>query len=397
MSNRALRRLALWGAALACLSALLGCSASSIRIISGGGTDSGTVVVTILQKGGGALVVEAVVIIGGERGTLQAGDTEVSIPDVPFGESTDQPTQPMSVTAAGFVTLLQTVTLSTSGETTVTVELETADPDTTGTVSGTVTDFETDDPVVSATIAFSPDIPGTTVSVAGVTDKDGQYTVGGIPTGNVVVKATADAYVSEERKIVVVQDTGGAGNADENFTLAGSSSTATVSGWVTDLITRGPVEGAQVKIADNDAVDTQADGSFEVTEVPVGDQTVTVTKAGYDPATRTIAVTPNMADVNIELAPTEDAPPPSPATITGTVTVRNRQDSSGVTVKAVRTIDGATLGETLTDTDGNYGLFVPPGTYRIEVSLDTVSISKTVTLQGAGRVLTAVDFEITAP
>jgi len=380
------------------VAALLGCSASNIRIIGGGSLDSGTVVVTILTKdSGGALEVEAVIIIGGERGTLQAGDTEVSIPDVPFGEFEDQPTQPMSVTAGGFVTLLQTVTISTSGQTEVTVELETADPDTTGTVAGTVTDFETDDPVVSATIAFSPDIPGTTVSVAGITDKDGQYTVGGIPTGNVVVKATADAYVSEERKILVVQDAGGAGNADEDFTLAGSASTATVSGRVTDLISRDPIEGASVEIADRDPVETEADGSFEVTEVSVGNQSIIVTKAGYDPATRTITVTPGMADVSIELAPTEAAPPPSPATITGTVTVRNRQDSSGVTVKAVRTSDGATLGETLTDAGGNYGLFVPPGTYRIEVSLDTVSISKTVTLQGAGRVLTGVDFEITAP
>ena len=79
------------------------------------------------------------------------------------------------------------------------------------------------------------------------------------------------------------------------------------------------------------------------------------------------------------------------------MTILNKVDSSGATVKAILVATGQTTDEVVTDADGNYGLFVPPGQYRIEVSFQTVSIAKTVTLGGAGRALTGVDFQITAP
>ena len=387
--------------ALPGLCLLLGCSASDIRINPGsGGGSTGTVVVTVLRKDtAGPIGVEAVVIVGGERGTLAASEDSVLIPSVPFGDvqSPNQPVQPLTVTARGFVTVLQQLTLNVTGETTVTVELEEADLDLTGTVEGEITNADSGNPIKNVTVKFQPDISGTTVLVEGATDVDGRYIVGGISTGNVIASVSAQGFLPAEQKIVVIQDSSGVGNDPVDFQLVATSSKATVQGRVIDLITRDPVEGASVEVGGRPPVLTRADGSFEVTEVPVGEQVIQVTAQDYDPLARTITVLPSMADLQIEVAPTEASPPAVPATISGTVTIRNQADNAGATVSAVDVRTDQVIASTVTDADGFYGLFVPPGTYRIEVSFQGATVSKTVTLGGAGRTLTGVDFQITPP
>jgi hypothetical protein len=383
------------------LCALVGCSASSIRINPpSNGASTGTVVVSVVRADGGdPLGVEAVVIVGGERGTLAEADTSVRISDVPLGDtdSPDQPTQPLTVTARGFVTAFQQLTLNVTGTTNVTVELDEADLDLTGTVEGEVTNSDGGSPIANATVSFRPDVSGSPVVVEGATDKDGQYIVGGIPTGSVSATASAQGFLPAGRKALVVQDSSGSGNDPADFKLVASSSKVTVQGRVIDLITRDPIKEASVEIGSQAAVSTRADGSFEVVEVPVGEQLVKVTAENYDPFSRTVSVLPGMADLQIELAPTESEPPPAPATITGTVTLRNQPDNSGATVEALDAKTSQVIAATVTDADGYYGLFVPPGRYEIKVSFQGATISKTVKLEGAGRVLTGVDFLITPP
>lgn len=384
--------------ALLGLCLLIGCSASDIRIHppSNGGS-TGTVVVTVVRQDTGEPIgAEAVVIVGGERATLPAGDDAVRVENVPLGTA-DPPTQPLTVTARGFVTVLQQLTLNVAGETNVTVELEEADLDITGTLTGEVTNADSGNPIKNVTIQFRPDITGTTVLVEGATDNNGEYIIGGIPTGNTVASASAQGFLRAEQKVIVVQDSSGSGNPPLDFQLVGTSSKATVRGRVIDLITRGPVEGASVEIGGQPPGVTRADGSFEVAEVVVGEQVIKVAAQDYDPMSRTITVLPNMADLQIELAPTQAKPPVAPATISGTVTIRNQSENSGATVKAIDVKSGQETGSTVTDIAGYYGLFVPPGRYRIDVSFQGVTISKTVTLGGAGRILTGIDFQITAP
>lgn len=383
------------------LCALAGCSASSIRINPpSNGASTGTVVVTVVRADTGELIgVEATVIVGGERGTLAEGDTSVRIPDVPLGDTDppDQPTQPLTVTARGFVTAFQQLTLNVTGTTNVTVKLDEADLDVTGTVEGEVARGDDGTPIGNATVKFRPDISGSPVAVEGATDSNGQYIVGGIPTGNVIASASAEGFLPAERKVLVVQDSSGSGNDPADFELVATSSKVTFKGRIIDLISRDPIKGASVEVGSRPAVSTRADGSFEVAEVPVGEQLVKVTAEDYDPFSRTVTVLPGMADLQIELAPTESGPPPAPATITGTVTIRNQPDNSGATVEAIDTKTSQVIASSVTDADGHYGLFVPPGRYEIKVSFQEATISKTVTLEGAGRVLTGVDFLITPP
>jgi hypothetical protein len=389
---------ALW---LLSLCALVGCSASSIRINPpSDGASTGTVVVAVVRADTGEPIgVEAVVIVGGERGLLGAGDDSVTILDVPVPEvqAPNQPTQPLTVTARGFVTFFEQLTLNASGQTNATVELEEADLDATGTVEGTVTNADDDTPIANVTVSFRPDISGAPVAVEGATDKNGEYIVGGVPVGRFVASATASGFLAAEQKSDAVQDSSGVGSDPVDFQLTATSSKATVKGRVVDLITYDPIKGASVELGGQPAVNTRADGSFEVTNVPVGQQVLSVTAADYIPISRTITVLANMAALRIELAPTESGPPRPPATISGTVTIRNRSSNAGATVEAIGVQTSEVVASTLTDADGYYGLFVPPGNYQIKVSFEGATISKTVTLEGAGRELTGVDFQITPP
>jgi len=360
-----------------------------------------TVVVTAYQKDTtDPLEVEATVIAGGQRATLPAGDITVSVANVPLGEA-DPHTQPLTVTARGFITSFQQLQLNVVGQTTVTVELEAADLSLTGTVTGTITSGDGVAPVPNASVQFRPDVPGgSEYVVEGATDEQGQYAIGGIPTGNVIVTVNAQGYLSYSAQSVVIEDTGPSGNPPLNASLVPTTTKVTLQGRVTDLITGAGIGGATVTIGALTPVTARADGSFEVAEVPVGNQTASATAPDYDPRSVLFTAAPGMPDLVIQLAPTSSQPPPEPATISGTVTVRNRADSSGVTVKGIRgwSDTGDVLDTEVTGASGEYGLFVPPGEYRVQVSFEDVTFPpQDVTLPGGGRTLTGIDFDIEPP
>jgi hypothetical protein len=384
-------------AALASLSVvlLLGCSAGDIRINPpDDDDDTATVEVTVTDATTDAAVgVEAVVIVGGVRATVAAGEEVVTVTKVPFGTNTP-PQQPLTVTADGYVTHFEDLTLNATGKTQVAIALEAADPALTGTIEGTATNLDGGAGVANALLVFTPDIPGDPPGVKGATDTDGRYIIGGIPTGQTVVEVTAQGFLPAEETVVVVQ---GSANADLDLALTATSTKVIVRGTVTNLLTRAPIAGASVTIGGVGPETTGADGRFELQQVPVGDQTAEVTAADFDPLSRTVSILPTMADLQFQLAPTESGPPGRPSTISGAVTIRNRPDSAGATVKAIGATSGQVIDADTTNADGEYGLFVPPGQYRIEASFQAVVVSRMVTLPGGGRRLTDVDFQITAP
>jgi len=392
LALRQLARVAAW----ALMPLLAGCSAGMIRI-NPPDTETATVDVTVVVAGtSDPLTVEATVVVGGEQATLAAGEAAVRVPGVPYGTA-DPPRQPLTVNAPGFATHFENLELKATGVTDVQVEMEAADPDLTGTITGNVNDSETGDPIANAVLDFRPDIPGDPEGVQAGTNKAGAYTVRGVLTGATVVEATATGYLTGEQSVVVIQDSGG-GNADPlDFDLVPTSAKTTVNGQVLDLIRRDPVAGATVSLGGVGPETTGADGRFTLPDVPVGDQPLQVMADKYDTVNTTVSVVPGMPDLTIELAPIEDQPPPGPATIRGTVTINNNPGNAGATVKAIRTADAQVIDTDVTNVEGDYGLFVPPGRYRIEVSFKGVTVSRTVTLEGFGRVLTGVDFQITAP
>ncbi|MBM3471776.1 MAG: hypothetical protein FJX75_00720 [Armatimonadetes bacterium] len=381
--------------AWALLPLLAGCSASMIKINPGPDAGKATIDVTILRADNGEpLGVEATVVIGGEKATTAAGDQGVRVSAVPFGNS-DPPTQPLTVNAEGFVTYFEDLQLNPNGTTQTQVDMEAADPSTTGTVSGAVTNLDSGNPVANVRLEFAPDIPGTPEGIKAATDNAGEYTVRGVPTGATLATATAQGFLTNTKQIVVAQGEGT--NPALDFKLVATTSKANVSGRVTDLITRDPIEDASVTIGGVGPATTDQDGHFALIEVPVGDQTIQVTATDYDPFSDTVTVTPGMSDLQVQLAPSEAKPPPGPATISGTVTILNNPDNAGATVKAIDDATDQVIDTAVTNAAGEYGLFVPRGQYVIEVSFKGVTITKSVELKGAGRVKTGVDFVITAP
>lgn len=358
----------------------------------GGEPDTATVVVTIGPAGTQeALDVEAVVICGGVRTTYRPADGWATLENVPFGDETP-PRQPLTVTAKGYRTASQWVTLSVGSTTFVDVELVPVDLAETGTVEGRVTDQQSGQPIANASVKFEG--PGD-VEVEGFTDAQGNFVIGGIPAGPNNVTVGAAGYLVWTGNVDIVADEAGENPPLEVQLLSGSA-TIPVRGTVVDIATGAPIEGATVTIADQTTT-TEADGTFAFAGILVGEHEITVTADGYEEYHDTVNVMPGMGQVRVELVGSAPNPPPPPHNITGTVEVRNRPDNSGAVVSAYNLRLGMVMDEYTTGPDGRYYLFVPPGDYELRVTYDGQQLTRRITVPGGGRVVTGIDFVISAP
>ncbi len=351
----------------------------------------GTVVVIVVEEGTNApLPVPATVIVGGVRGVQGPNDEQVVLRNVPEGTGSP-PTQPMTVSAAGYVTTATQTALNVTTATWVQVAVAPADTSVTGTVEGVVRSFDDAAGVVNAFLRFkivgNPDAEG----VSGFTDADGRFVVGGIPMGaNDLVVQAADFLEYSQRVVVIADDDGS--TPDVEIVLTAGDTRIDVRGRVLDVLTRGPIVGATVTVGNEPAVTTDANGQFTVPDVSVGDRELEDTHATHDPYQATISVLPGMTDLVIELFEAAQDPPGSPRTIAGRVTLTGAPDNSGAVVTATRLGELTPLGADTTDAEGVYGLFVPPGQYRVTVTWQGSQLSRNVTVPTGGVVVTGVNF-----
>ena len=153
-----------------------------------------------------------------------------------------------------------------------------------------------------------------------------------------------------------------------------------IAGRVTDSPTNDPIGGANVT-ANGYSDTTDADGYYNITDVPPGSYTVTVSAAKHINQSKTATVTPSTTTaLDFTLAPLN-------GTISGTVTESSTGDPvSGANVTA----NGVSVS---TDTDGSYSIELAPGTYNVTVSADGYEgDSKSATV--AAEKTTVVDFEL---
>jgi hypothetical protein len=99
-----------------------------------------------------------------------------------------------------------------------------------------------------------------------------------------------------------------------------------------------------------------------------------------------------MSDVTLELFEAAGDPPAGPFTITGSVTLTGAPDNSGAIVRALSLDTGSVVDEDETDASGEFGLFVPPGRYDVQVLFGERQISREVTVPGGGVVVDGVNF-----
>src|SRR5690606_2377740 len=116
--------------------------------------------------------------------------------------------------------------------------------------------------------------------------------------------------------------------------------TGTITGRVTDDASRQPVVGVQVFIpASGQSATSDADGRYTITAAPVGAQTVSARRVGYQPLTRQVTVTAG-APVTLDLAMTVSALSLDQVVVTASGESRRREVGA-----AVSTIDANALQE----------------------------------------------------
>ena len=221
-----------------------------------------------------------------------------------------------------------------------------------GTISGHVSDGTIPLSNVTVSIVVSQ------IKLSISTDSVGYYRIPGIPTGDYTVTATREGYADVVNSSVHVT------NGSEtmvNFNLTGLP--AVLTGTVTTNISVGSVlvYGAFVEIVElglNDTTD--AEGGFEILDVPVGKFTIRVSAAGYN-----TTIVPNVDFVRGASLHLDIDLIPLPGQLTGMV----RAIDTYLPLTGYRvTISGPTQMETVTNENGQYVFAgLSAGNYTITV------------------------------
>jgi hypothetical protein len=217
-----------------------------------------------------------------------------------------------------------------------------------GSISGTVTDADTDE-LIDGALVIADGYSNKTIS--------GNYQLIGIPTGTYTVTASRSGYYHESKTAVVTKDT----ITELNFQLEPilTDPTGTITGTVTND-TGHPLAGAYVTTNGGSAT-TDEFGRYAIPGVPTGTNTVSASKIGYNSSTKTANVTENMETiVDFQLC---RIPPVPIGTISGKVT----DADTGKPIEGALVIaDGYS---TRTGISGNYQLIgIPAGTYTVTAS-----------------------------
>jgi thermitase len=215
------------------------------------------------------LPVAGATVTDGARTASSDTNGQYSISGVPQG------TYAVTVSASGYSTSSQTVSVTAGQTTTANFALAKLPPP--GSITGKVTDAADASPV-----------PGATVSDGvrtGPTDANGQYTITGVPQGSYTVTASVAGYSASSQGVSV-----GAGQtATASFALAKLPSPGSITGKVADAADASPVCGVTV----SDGVrtgSTDANGQYTISDVPEGTYTVAASAAGYSTSSQVVSV-----------------------------------------------------------------------------------------------------------
>ena len=265
-------------------------------------------------------------------------------------------TYTLTATLTGYQNATQQVPVQTADVTGLSVSM-TASTTTTWSVSGTVTDAETNAAIAGATVSVA------SPSVSATTDASGKFTLTGLPDGTYTLQVTATGYNPGTQSVTV----SGADVTGVAITLFPTAATYTLSGTITDSGTGTGLDGATVTLTLPDSTTqtttTSAAGLYSFTGLAAGTYDLAVTASGYQDGSATgIQVS---ADTTQDLA--LDPAAPATYTLSGTVQLSDQSAGSydGATVKIVT---GGT-GQATTDASGAYQIAgLAPGTYQVEAS-----------------------------
>ncbi|MCE1246940.1 MAG: carboxypeptidase regulatory-like domain-containing protein [Firmicutes bacterium] len=284
------------------------------------GSVSGTV-----QDSQSGISLEDVNVAIGEISTLTDADGHYLLTGIATGSQT------LTASRIGYNLYSSEVTVQ-SGQTT-TLDFTMTPLSETGAAAGLVTDS-------SSGFAISE----AEVTVGGITtlsNEEGLFFIEGVPSGDQTISAVKSGFINYSGTIAIT-----AGQVTEQaVTLEPSSTGGTVMGLVTDSVTGLPVDGVQVTIG-SVTDKTNVDGSYILSGVNAGVQTITGEKFGYIAYNGEVEVLAN----EITFHDFQITPEATSGTVSGFVT----DSSTGAELEDVEVSIGASSAKT--DEEGYYQL-----------------------------------------
>lgn len=256
-----------------------------------------------------------------------------------------------------------------------------AQSNTTGSITGIVTDSITGLPIFHANVvAMRTNVPG--MGAHALTDSNGVYTITNLPAGNYTVKASACSYRVKlyPSPVAVIA---GQTTADINFALApivtppppGSGS---ITGVVTDSLTGLPIFNAMVTACRTNSCGvrafTDSNGVYLIENLSAGDYQVIASARNYRtkryPTAVAVVSGQITTGIDFALVAGNTPPPPSnPGTISGVVTdsVTGMPIAGAIVVAHNRRLTRRAI----TGADGTYTITnLRAGTYRVSARAD---------------------------
>ena len=314
----------------------------------------------VTDASSGAGLANVLVSAAGTNGagsTRSNADGSYVIPDLYSDSYT------LTVSTSGYITTAQTDISLNGGET---LEVPVALEPFTGTVSGIARDVS-GNVVADANITVTHELGTVFVDRSG---SDGTYSIGPLPLGEVEINAEKIGLTRTGlQSTTITQDQLDAVVDFDDFEVAG----ATFVGTVTDSGTGQPLQGVQVSVSGSEgagAGQTDSSGQFTIDNLAAGSYEITFTLNGYLVASISSSVAAG------EEQTTDQAMNRIQARITGTVTDQLGAPT-GYLIDVVATSSSGRFG-TRTGTDGSYVVpDLPPGTYRVETTINREGFTNT--------------------
>jgi len=160
------------------------------------------------------------------------------------------------------------------------------------TIAGQVSDSQTRLPIAAATVSVSPG------GQSALTDTNGNFSLSVSP-GTYTVTAKATGYGSASQTVTV----NGGQKTNVIFRLVSVTAFGTLSGSVTDSLSKAPIVGAIVSLSDGMVRVTDLNGNFSYALVLSGSYTLTVSSVGHVTQSQVVTVkTGHTTNVQISLA-----------------------------------------------------------------------------------------------
>jgi len=165
---------------------------------------------------------------------------------------------------------------------------------------------------------------------------------------------------------------------------------ALIAGQVVNAETLEPIAGATVTLGGKQAT-TDAEGKFSIPSAPTGQQTLRVEHPSFLTFNESLLV--NGDPLTVFLFPPGSLPS-LPFTISGKVTLQGETNHSGVRVEARRKADGTIVDVAITNIEGDYALWIPPGTYLVRASKEGFVSDEREVVVRKGVAVTNVNFTL---